>query len=358
MNHTLLKKSFFPVLDATSKLPAGVLQGTFADYGSFDECLKVETPHFKGQSCALEARPPRPPLSRDFTLVKAHLDGNNGTLSGFFKVAHEALHHKKLRLVVCVPSSCSLQDMRAIAKRGRVLEAFSLASNGRRLFSAPGGSSTEFACIHGIRALSMFWVVLGHTYVLMDFELLKDPSGIQSFFRSLEFELVHNGWLAVETFFLLSGVLMSVGGLKFLQKSKGCFNIPLMALRRYLRLAPSLLLLMGLVFFLPLLSSGPFWYQHVDPQVKSCAEYWWASLLFLSNWFGINKGCTLVTWYLAVDLQLYVLSLFFLLILYRYCKVGVALLVLSIGVSCAAIALQTLVHDVMPSPMLSAVDNA
>ncbi|GFT31382.1 nose resistant to fluoxetine protein 6 [Trichonephila clavipes] len=173
---------------------------------------------------------------------------------------------------------------------GRILEAFSLASNGRRLFSAPGGSSTEFACIHGIRALSMFWVVLGHTYVLMDFELLKDPSGIQSFFRALEFELVHNGWLAVETFFLLSGVLMSVGGLKFLQKSKGCFNIPLMALRRYLRLAPSLLLLMGLVFFLPLLSSGPFWYQHVDPQVKSCAEYWWASLLFISNWFGINKG--------------------------------------------------------------------
>ncbi|GFT31389.1 transposable element Tc1 transposase [Trichonephila clavipes] len=105
------------VLDATSKLPAGVLQGTFADYGSFDECLKVETPQFKGQSCALEARPPRPPLSRDFTLVKAHLDGNNGTLSGFFKVAHEALHHKKLRLVACVPSSCSLQDMRAIAKR-------------------------------------------------------------------------------------------------------------------------------------------------------------------------------------------------------------------------------------------------
>ncbi|GFS94906.1 nose resistant to fluoxetine protein 6 [Nephila pilipes] len=336
------------MLDATSKLPPGVLQGTFADYGSFDECLNVKGPRFIGQSCALEIRPPQPPLSPDFTLVNAYLDGNNGTLSGYFKVAHEALYHKKLRLVACIPSSCSLQDARAIAKKvsdttdffvevpqcyvkeekplqvvhwtllislvlllvlcimgpileflspskktsnfRRFLEAFSLSSNGSRLFSAPGGNSTEFACVHGVRALSMFWVVLGHTYVLMDFELLKDPTGIQSWFRSLEFEFLHNGWLSVETFFLISGLLMTVGGLKFLKKTKGCFNVPLMTLRRYLRLAPSLLLLMGLVFFLPLLSSGPFWYQHVDPQVKSCANYWWASLLFISNWFGIDKG--------------------------------------------------------------------
>ncbi|KAF8777504.1 hypothetical protein HNY73_014358 [Argiope bruennichi] len=48
------------VLDATSKLPPGVLQGTFVDYGSFDECLAVEGPgaRFTGQSCAIEARPP------------------------------------------------------------------------------------------------------------------------------------------------------------------------------------------------------------------------------------------------------------------------------------------------------------
>lgn len=49
----------------------------------------------------------------------------------------------------------------------------------------------------------MCWIVLGHTYVLMDFELLKDPAAMQSWFASLEFELINNGWLAVETFFLL-----------------------------------------------------------------------------------------------------------------------------------------------------------
>ncbi|GIY56026.1 nose resistant to fluoxetine protein 6 [Caerostris darwini] len=401
----------------TSKLPPGVLQGTFADYGSFDECLAVEGPgaRFKGQSCALEARPPLPPLRPDYTLVKAHLNGNNGTLGGYFRVTYEALHHKKLRMVACVPSACSLQDMKAIArwvsnetdfnikvpqcykkeekplqtvhwiliiclsillsfgilgslselvspqnkrtKLRSVLESFSLLSNGRRLLSAPGGSSAEFRCIHGIRALTMCWVVLGHTYVLLDFELTKDPTSVQNWFSALEFELIHNGWLSVETFFLISGVLVTFGGLKFLQKSKGCFNIPVMAVRRYFRLAPPLLLLMGLVFFLPLLGSGPFWYEHVDPQVDSCTKHWWTTLLFISNWFGIDKGCTLVTWYLAADLQLYILALFFLLVLHRCSKVGVALLVTSVAISCVAVALQTIIHNIMPSAMLSAVDD-
>lgn len=83
-----------------------------------------------------------------------------------------------------------------------ILSAFSLPSNLTRLLSASGGAS-ELRCVHGIRALSMCWIVLGHTYVLMDFELLKDPATMQGWFASLEFELINSGWLAVETFFLL-----------------------------------------------------------------------------------------------------------------------------------------------------------
>ncbi|GIY86203.1 nose resistant to fluoxetine protein 6 [Caerostris extrusa] len=408
------------------KLPPGVLQGTFADYGSFDECLAVEGPgaRFKGQSCALEARPPLPPLRPDYTLVKAHLNGimarlqqhHNTEIGGYFRVTYEALHHKKLRMVACVPSDCSLQDMKAIArwvsnetdfnikvpqcykkeekplqtvhwiviiclsillsfgilgsiselvssqnkrtKLRSVLESFSLLSNGRRLLSAPGGSSAEFRCIHGIRALTMCWVVLGHTYVLLDFELTSKRSHFSTELVQFSGVRTHPQWLVIcRNIFLISGVLVTFGGLKFLEKSKGCFNIPVMAVRRYFRLAPPLLLLMGLVFFLPLLGSGPFWYEHVDPQVDSCTKHWWTTLLFISNWFGIDKGCTLVTWYLAADLQLYILALFFLLVLHRYSKVGVALLVTSIAVSCAAVALQTVIHNIMPSAMLSAVDD-
>ncbi|GBO21944.1 hypothetical protein AVEN_11058-1 [Araneus ventricosus] len=38
-------------------------------------------------------------------------------LSGYFRVTYEAFHHKKIRMIACVPSTCSLQDMRVIARK-------------------------------------------------------------------------------------------------------------------------------------------------------------------------------------------------------------------------------------------------
>ncbi|KAG8189325.1 hypothetical protein JTE90_021831 [Oedothorax gibbosus] len=353
------------MLDASSKLPAGFVVGTFADYGSFDECLDIVLPEaeggqtFQGMSCAIEVKPPLPPISHDYTLVKSTLQLHNGTIKDYFRVSHEALHHKKFRLVACVPSTCSIQDMRQIANRGSlpsILTAFSLSSNLKFLLSSSHGAS-ELRSVHGIRALSMCWIVLGHTYVLMDFELLKDPAFMQRWFAALEFEFVHNGWLAVETFFLLSGALVAYGGLKTMNKTKKTFNVPFLILRRYLRLTPSLLLLMGLVFFVPLLSSGPFWYEHVDPQVESCSKYWWTTLLFISNWYGIDKGCLLSTWYLAVDFQLHIISLLILIIIFKYSKFGLSLLVSFVGISCAAIGLQTILYNVTAAVQLSTVDD-
>lgn len=64
------------MLDATSKLPPGVLYGTFADFGSFDECLDAKVFHkngqldFTGKSCSIEVRPPWPPLPRRISLAE------------------------------------------------------------------------------------------------------------------------------------------------------------------------------------------------------------------------------------------------------------------------------------------------
>ena len=68
------------------------------------------------------------------------------------------------------------------------------------------------------------------------------------------------------------------------------FNYNLLCLFIYLfRLTPGLLLVMGLLYFLPLLSSGPFWYERVDPEIRSCNKYWWRNILYISNWFGIKN---------------------------------------------------------------------
>lgn len=41
---------FYAVLDATAKLPSGLLQGNIIQYGNFDECMEVE----RAQYCLVE----------------------------------------------------------------------------------------------------------------------------------------------------------------------------------------------------------------------------------------------------------------------------------------------------------------
>lgn len=55
-------------------------------------------------------------------------------------------------------------------KDGRVISAlhcFSAVTNGRRLLSMKSTkSSSNLACVHGIRVLSTCWVVIGHSWII------------------------------------------------------------------------------------------------------------------------------------------------------------------------------------------------
>ena len=45
-----------------------------------------------------------------------------------------------------------------------ILHCFSALNNGRKLLSTKTGSG-NLGCIHGIRVLSTFWVVMGHSFL-------------------------------------------------------------------------------------------------------------------------------------------------------------------------------------------------
>ncbi|XP_047987861.1 O-acyltransferase like protein-like [Leguminivora glycinivorella] len=111
----------------------------------------------------------------------------------------------------------------------------------------------------------------------------------------------------VDTFFLLSGLLIvytSVGKIS----PNGLFkNIHLFYLHRLLRMFP---ILATAVFLQASLfnhiSDGPEWFVIVD-KVERCRTYWWSTLLYVQNYLT-QKWCIGHTWYLAVDVQLWVLG--------------------------------------------------
>ncbi|XP_061727412.1 nose resistant to fluoxetine protein 6-like [Cydia pomonella] len=81
---------------------------------------------------------------------------------------------------------------------------FSLHRNTRLLTAAPGG----LPCLHGIRALSVLWIIILHSSVVLrkndvnDDEISENVSSGQRYFG------VFAGHLAVDSFFVLSGLLL------------------------------------------------------------------------------------------------------------------------------------------------------
>ena len=104
---------------------------------------------------------------------------------------------------------------------------------------------------------------------------------------------------------------------------------PLAILNRYLRIVPAFFVTI-LIFYtiMPHLGSGPKW-SGVGPAVKPC-DTMWHELLFVSNLVNGMEGlCLGWSWYLMNDMQLFIYSMFILLIYSKSKFAGYISIVLS-----------------------------
>ncbi|KAK8771466.1 hypothetical protein V5799_025286 [Amblyomma americanum] len=81
-----LDKEVMKMIDSSGKLAPGLLDGSLADFGDYEECLSVAVPDsssedgsllFRGQYCMVKSRPPLPPKPR---FVNKHFAAVNLTL--------------------------------------------------------------------------------------------------------------------------------------------------------------------------------------------------------------------------------------------------------------------------------------
>jgi peptidoglycan/LPS O-acetylase OafA/YrhL len=73
--------------------------------------------------------------------------------------------------------------------------------------------------LHGIRALSIIWIVLAHSF-LMTYWYFPNYNGseIYEWFKELHSMLILSGAMGVDTFFLLSSFLLTASIFKELDK--------------------------------------------------------------------------------------------------------------------------------------------
>ncbi|KAG8191684.1 hypothetical protein JTE90_016471 [Oedothorax gibbosus] len=113
------------MVDASGKLPSGILDGTGMDLGSFEECLKIRyndadgTEEFRGRHCMIGFRSPMVvPLNKNTSTGQTYEETFGHPpdwVSDFITKTGGYYNYAALWFGVCVPSTCSGEDIKQIA---------------------------------------------------------------------------------------------------------------------------------------------------------------------------------------------------------------------------------------------------
>lgn len=217
----------------------------------------------------------------------------------------------------------SVQKQESVAEK--LLLAFSVYSNGKKILQVNQSTGTLTA-LNGIRFLSISWVVLGHTFGLMYPVLSNGYAILPDLYQRWSFQAVVNAFVAVDSFFALSGLLLAYLTLKEMKKGQGKFRINwfMFYFHRFWRLTPAYMLLMMISVCLSrYFGDGPLWPDQ-GMEVNYCKDTWWKNVLYINNFFT-EQSCFGVSWYLANDMQFFVLSPLMLIPLYFKYRVGIVI---------------------------------
>ncbi|XP_050398153.1 nose resistant to fluoxetine protein 6 [Patella vulgata] len=198
----------------------------------------------------------------------------------------------------------------------KIILAFSVYTNGAKILDT-NQPKDSLRAVHGIRFLSMSWVILGHTFAFALVYLTDNlyPYMLTSFSRQ-SFSAIINALVSVDSFFTLSGLLVAYVVLTEMKKNNGRVNWFMFYFHRFWRLTPVyMMVLMIDVCLLRYIGDGPLWPQK-GFELNECRDTWWTNLLYINNLVKNDHQCFGWSWYLANDMQFYVLSPLMLVLLF------------------------------------------
>ncbi|XP_064611188.1 O-acyltransferase like protein-like [Liolophura sinensis] len=224
--------------------------------------------------------------------------------------------------------------------------SFSLLSNVPKILAAthPKGSIT---CLNGIRYLSMAWVILCHTFYYGVFSISENQTAenmidAPGYLQRFTFMPLVYGTFSVDTFFVLSGFLVAYLFFKDIDKRKGrvtCAKMVVFYVHRFWRLTPIyMIVIMMFTGLHKYVIFGPLLPRDMS-NAENCKTNWWTNLLYINNLVRVDDMCMGWTWYLANDMQFYIISPVFILALYFFPVVGVILTSLLVAASITSTAI-------------------
>ncbi|XP_017145313.1 nose resistant to fluoxetine protein 6-like [Drosophila miranda] len=354
------------MIDAWGSIPSGVLTGNAYHLGNFDECVKISeeitsSHSIHGKYCFLIV----PAVSISLKIAScfpascsaAHMDtfleqlmqnllNSSSTNIKFSEASCQTSESKPwdgmtiftvvlLGLMGTIVGLCTLYDYFLCQDQSSVpaiVKICSARASSRAIFRIVDSKSNPnvISCLDGIRCMSLFWVVFSHEYIYSLISPNINTFNMISWVAEPFSSFILHGFFSVDSFFFIGGLLVATVALRSMDKSKGKLNVPLMYLHRIIRIVPILAIaILVYIKLTPIVSGGPY-FKGGFHGTAACEKGWFWTLLFVQN-YATRNICLDHTWYLAVDMQLYIISPLLLIALYKWGKkaaAGIAVLML------------------------------
>ena len=163
------------------------------------------------------------------------------------------------------------------------LSGISALQSGKKLMKTSSKAKGRLECIHGIRFLSMTWVLLSHTLSLgVSLPPVKNLVEYDTMFNPMLFRVVLNGYSCIDSFYLLSGMLVAYLSFRELDRTNGRINWILFYFHRYVRMTGIYAVVIGFhATLLRYFTFGPT--NTVGRFVEGCQIAWWRNLIYINN---------------------------------------------------------------------------
>ncbi|XP_038052261.1 O-acyltransferase like protein-like [Patiria miniata] len=269
--------------------------------------------------------------------VKKDLEANGHTShhnNGFVDVEGDVADSKEInscsKEVRSRDEKAAKQNVKAFGLLDNIMMGFSSIHNGSKILNTEP-TAGNLGALNGIRVLSMWWVILGHTFSFMIGYYDDLRYMFTTLTKSFLFSAVVNAGVSVDTFFFLSGLLLTYLTLKHLQKANGRLNWFLFYLHRFIRITPAYMVSIAIWASLAIhFGQGPGKHFLFEGAANACRKYWWTNLLYINNLYpfpgDLDLQCMGWSWYLANDMQFFVISPVIIYLLYKNAKWGMGLI--------------------------------
>lgn len=181
-----------------------------------------------------------------------------------------------------------------------LLLSFSIRANVRVICEGEVGRDT-ISTIHGLRAFSMAWVILGHTCIVV-FKYSDNMEYRKVVQRRFLFQTIQNGAFSVDTFFFMGGLLVSF--LYFRTNAMGDLNRLTQGTRgfvagflkflgflgyRFSRLTAPYMFVLGVTQISMKYFHANSVFEPPSADHENCPNYWWRNLLYINTLYPVDE---------------------------------------------------------------------